>query len=81
MSDFFYRQASVDLPTGGRIRNNAWVTITSDSGFSLPTNATSQTDTYNPNKTGRPAPILKDVPTVIFKALPNVVVPNCSPSI
>jgi len=61
MSDFFYRQASVDLPTGGRIRNNAWVTITSDSGFSLPTNATSQTDTYNPNKTGRPAPILKDV--------------------
>ena len=60
MSDFFYRQASVSLPTGGRIRNNAYVTIKGD-GFSLPVSATSMKQTYDPNGTGRPAPALKDV--------------------
>jgi len=60
MADFFYRQASVQLPTGGRIRNNAYVTVAGD-GFSLPVNATTMTETYDPNGTGRPAPILKDV--------------------
>ena len=60
MSDFFYRQAKVALPTGGRIRNNAYVSI-SGGGFSLPISGTSMEDTYNPNSTGRPAPILKEV--------------------
>lgn len=60
MADFFYRQASVKLPTGGRIRNNAYVTV-SGTGFSLPITGTSMVATYDPNGTGRPAPILKDV--------------------
>ena len=50
MSDFFYRQASVSLPTGGRIRNNAYVSI-SGGGFSLPIGGTSMQSTYNPNGT------------------------------
>ena len=65
MSDFFYRQAKVQLPTGGsRIRNNAYVAIFSDGDESiqlLPSPATSMTATYNPNGSGRPAPLLKDV--------------------
>jgi len=60
MADFFYRQASVGLPTGGRIRNNAYVTV-SGGGFSLPVGASDMESTYNPNGTGRPAPILKEV--------------------
>ena len=60
MADFFYRQASVSLPTGGRIRNNAYVTV-SGGGFSMPTGVSGMTETYNPNGTGRPAPVLKEV--------------------
>jgi len=60
MADFFYRTSDVVLPTGGRIRNNAYVTITGK-GVSLPVDASSHSSTYNPNKTGRPAPILKSV--------------------
>lgn len=60
MGDFFYRQANVSLPTGGRIRNNAYVSITGG-GFSMPVGASSQKDTYDPNGTGRPAPVLKEV--------------------
>ena len=40
MSDFFYRQGKVSIPSGGRIRNNAYVTVTAGD-FTLPTNATS----------------------------------------
>ena len=65
MADFFYRQANVSLPTGGRIRNNAYVTI-SGNGFSLPVGGDGMTATYNPNGTGRPAPVLKEV-TVSLK--------------
>ena len=73
MADFFYRQAKIKLPTGGnRIRNNAYVTIfgrDASAAYSnedvkeqlLPSPATSMTATYDPNGTGRPAPILKDV--------------------
>jgi len=60
MADFFYRQASVSLPTGNRIRNNAYVTI-SGNGFSLPVATSGMKSTYNPNGTGRPAPVLKEV--------------------
>ena len=61
MSDFFYRQATVQLPTGGsRIRNNAYVAIctgTIDANEQvLPVTGTSMTETYNPNGSGRPAP-------------------------
>ncbi len=65
MSDFFYRQvdSSVKLPSGDRIRNNAYVKISSkeNSRISLPITDTSMAGTYDPNSTGRPAPILKDV--------------------
>tara|TARA_R100000541_G_scaffold53203_1_gene61163 strand:- start:4167 stop:6077 length:1911 start_codon:yes stop_codon:yes gene_type:complete len=61
MSDFFYRQCRIDLPTGNRIRNNAYVTLTGDGGVRLPIEGTSMSDTYDPNGTGRPAPILKEV--------------------
>ena len=60
MSDFFYRQASVTVPDGGRIRNNAYVKVSGD-GFSLPIGLKGFSETYNPNGTGRPAPLLKDV--------------------
>ena len=64
MADFFYRQAAQSLfdnvGTGGRIRNNAYVKIVGK-GFSLPVGANSMNSTYNPNGTGRPAPVLKDV--------------------
>ena len=60
MADFFYRTSNVVLPTGGRIRNNAYVTVTGK-GVSLPVDASSHSSTYDPNKTGRPAPILKSV--------------------
>ena len=60
MSDFFYRQASVSVPDGGRIRNNAYVKV-SGKGFSLPIGLKGFNETYNPNGTGRPAPLLKDV--------------------
>ena len=64
MADFFYRQAAQSLfdnvGTGGRIRNNAYVKIIGK-GFSLPVGADSMNSTYNPNGTGRPAPVLKDV--------------------
>jgi len=60
MADFFYREADVTLPTGGRIRNNAYVTVTGN-GISLPVGADSHESTYNPNQTGRPAPVLKSV--------------------
>jgi len=60
MADFFYRKCTVDIPTGGRIRNNAWVTVTAD-GFSLPVATSDMASTYNPNKTGRPAAVLKSV--------------------
>tara|TARA_Y100000593_G_scaffold68243_1_gene125447 strand:+ start:3332 stop:5173 length:1842 start_codon:yes stop_codon:yes gene_type:complete len=60
MGDFFYRQGSVSIPEGGRIRNNAYVTVSTDT-FTLPTGASSMSETYNPNGTGRAAPILKSV--------------------
>tara|TARA_R110002050_G_scaffold121193_2_gene239481 strand:- start:183 stop:2042 length:1860 start_codon:yes stop_codon:yes gene_type:complete len=64
MADFFYRQADQTLfdniGTGGRIRNNAYVKIIGK-GFSLPAATSGMTSTYNPNSTGRPAPVLKDV--------------------
>ena len=65
MSDFFYRQvdSSVKLPSGDRIRNNAYVKISSKGtpSISLPITDTSMAGTYDPNSTGRPAPILKDI--------------------
>ncbi|MBC8303573.1 MAG: hypothetical protein H8E55_48415 [Pelagibacterales bacterium] len=60
MSNFFYRQSSVTVPSGGRIRKTAWVKIVGGD-FSMPISATTHNETYNPNKTGRPAPVLKDV--------------------
>ena len=60
MSDFFNREAKISIPKGGRIRNNAYVKVIG-SGFSLPIGLVGTTATYNPKKTGRPAPILKDV--------------------
>ena len=64
MADFFYRQAAQSLfdniGTGGRIRNNAYVKVTGK-GFSLPIATSDMDSTYNPNGTGRPAAILKDV--------------------
>tara|TARA_R110001592_G_scaffold26720_7_gene99731 strand:+ start:7942 stop:9825 length:1884 start_codon:yes stop_codon:yes gene_type:complete len=62
MADFFYRQASISLPTGGRIRNNAYVTIKSLTGnFTLPVDSDKFSAAYDPNGTGRPAPTLGDV--------------------
>ena len=61
MGDFFYRQGSVSIPSGGRIRNNAFVTVTAG-GVSLPAAVNASYEgTYNPNGTGRAAPILKSV--------------------
>ena len=60
MSDFFYRQAKVSVPDGGRIRNNAYVTVSAPGG-SLPIGLKDFKSTYDPNGTGRPAPILKSV--------------------
>ena len=60
MADFFYRQASVSLPEGGRIRNNAYVTV-KGKDFSMPVGASDFEETYNPKGTGRPAPVLKEV--------------------
>lgn len=61
--NFFYRQSKVsagDLYTNARLRNNAFVKITGG-GASLPISANGFTETYNPNGTGRAAPILKEV--------------------
>jgi len=64
MADFFYRQADQSLfdniGKGDRIRNNAYVKIIG-SGFSLPVGGDDMESTYDPNGTGRPAPVLKDV--------------------
>jgi len=64
MADFFYRQADQTLfdniGTGDRIRNNAYVKIIGKD-FSLPAATSGMTSTYNPNGTGRPAAVLKDV--------------------
>lgn len=63
-ANFYYKQSNVtvdDIYTNSRLRNNAFVTITSTSGFRLPITATSFSETYNPEGTGRAAPILKDV--------------------
>ncbi len=60
MSDFFYRKCTVKLPEAGRIRNNAWVTVKGEK-FSMPADTSDMASTYDPNKTGRPAPILKSV--------------------
>ena len=60
MADFFYREAEVKLPTGGRIRNNAYVTV-KGKGVSLPAATSDMTSTYDPNGNGRPAPVLKSV--------------------
>ena len=61
MANFFYRQAKVGLPTDmSMVRNNAYVTV-SGGGFSLPYSGTSHSGTYNPNGSGRPQPILKNV--------------------
>ena len=61
MGDFFYRQGSVSIPSGGRIRNNAFVTVSAGS-VSLPAAVNASYEgTYNPNSTGRAAPILKSV--------------------
>jgi len=62
--NFYYRQSKIkkeDIETNSRLRNNAFVTVTSTTGFQLPITATSFSDTYNPKGTGRAAPILKDV--------------------
>ena len=62
--NFYYRQSRVtaeDIYTNSRLRNNAFVTVTSETGFRLPITATSFSETYNPEGTGRAAPILKDV--------------------
>ena len=61
MSDFFYRQCDIELPTGNRIRNNAYVKLIGKDGIVLPIQGTSMKDTYDPNGTGRPSPILKEV--------------------
>lgn len=62
--NFYYRQSKVtaeDIYTNSRLRNNAFVTVTSETGFRLPVTATTMDATYNPEGTGRAAPILKDV--------------------
>ena len=61
--NFFYRQSKIkqsQIETNARIRNNAFVTVSSGD-FKLPIDGTSYSSTYNPNGTGRAAPILKDV--------------------
>ena len=61
--NFFYRQSKIkqsQIETNSRIRNNAFVTVSSGD-FKLPIDGTSYSSTYNPNGTGRAAPILKDV--------------------
>ena len=61
--NFFYRQSKIkqsQIETNSRIRNNAFVTVSSGD-FKLPIDGTSWKSTYNPNGTGRAAPILKDV--------------------
>ena len=61
--NFFYRESKIkqsDIETNSRIRNNAFVTVSSGD-FQLPIKSTSWKSTYNPKGTGRAAPILKDV--------------------
>ena len=62
--NYYYKSPKVtkqDIETNSRLRNNAFVTVTSTTGFQLPITDTSFTGTYNPEGTGRAAPILKDV--------------------
>lgn len=68
--NFYYRESKIkadDIYTNNRLRNNAFVRVTAkDPGdgstpFQLPVTNTTFQATYNPNGTGRPAPILKDV--------------------
>ena len=69
MSDFFYRECSPELfkhiqgLDGGRIRNNAYIQISSekDPNVVLPIKGKSMTETYDPQGTGRPAPLLKEI--------------------
>ena len=66
---FYYKKSKIsqdDLDAFDTLtRNNAFVTIRSinnpDIDFQLPIPDTSFIETYNPNATGRSAPILKDV--------------------
>ncbi len=63
---FYYKECKItqkDLDKFDTIiRNNAYVVVKSkDSDFRLPISETSFIETYNPNATGRGAPILKDV--------------------
>ncbi len=65
-NNFFYRKSDIsqdDLDKFNTIvRNNAYVVVKSkDSDFRLPISEIGLTETYNPNSTGRAAPVLKDV--------------------
>jgi hypothetical protein len=62
--NYYYKSSKVtteDIYTNSRLRNNAFVTITSNDGFRLPVTATTMDTTYNPEGTGRGASILKSV--------------------
>ena len=63
--NYFYKQSKItqeDIETNSRLRNNAFVTVTAnDSGFRLPVTNNTMAGTYNPEGTGRAAPVLKDV--------------------
>jgi len=61
--NFYYRESKIkkeDIETNSRLRDNAFVTVTGND-FQLPVAATGMTSTYNPEGTGRAAPILKTV--------------------
>ncbi|MDB4346038.1 hypothetical protein OAA41_00575 [bacterium] len=61
--NFYYRQSKVtedDIYTNSRLRDNAFVTIIGKD-FKLPADTSGMSSTYNPEGTGRAAPVLKDV--------------------
>ena len=56
---FFMSTPKVSVPDGGRIRNNAYVTISG--GFDLPAAGDTHQETYHPGGSDRPAPVLRSV--------------------
>tara|TARA_R110002012_G_scaffold240232_1_gene414399 strand:- start:1102 stop:2952 length:1851 start_codon:yes stop_codon:yes gene_type:complete len=61
--NFYYKQTNIkeeDIYTNSRLRDNAFVKVIGKTQ-TLPISDTSFSATYNPNSTGRPAPVLKDV--------------------
>ena len=60
--NFYYKESEIrpdDIYTNSRLRNAAFVKVIG-AGFELPISNASFQATYNPNGTGRPAPILKN---------------------